>query len=97
MRSDWVIHLPMWLSFGLTILGVIISILLARLAYGSVLFVFTALLTAGIMVFAAHHLLEIFGFHAELLSVGGEALSSALFLAAAIYLGYRVRKIIYGR
>lgn len=95
MRSDMVVQLPMWLSFGLTIVGVIISIMLARLAYGSVLFVFVTLLTAGIIVFAVHHLIEVFGFRAQLLSVGLEALSSATFLAAAVYLGYRVRKIIY--
>lgn len=95
MRADLAIGLPMWLSFGFTIFGAIISIMLARLAYGSVLFVFTLLLTVGITVFAGHHLLEIFGFQAELLSVGLEALSSALFLAAAVYLGYRARKIIY--
>lgn len=95
MKSDWVINLPMWLSFALMTVGLILSILLARLAYGGVLFTFTALLTAGIVVFGVHHLLEVFVFQTELISVGFEAVSSAIFLAAAIYLGYRVRKIIY--
>ena len=96
MKLDWAIQLPMWLSFALTILGVVLSIMLARLTYGGTLFTFTLLLTAGIVVFGFHHLLEIFGFQGGLYSLGSEALASAIFLAAAIYLGYRVRKIIYG-
>lgn len=51
MKSDWAIQLPMWFSFALTILGVTLSIMLARLAYGGALFTFTVLLTAGILVF----------------------------------------------
>ena len=96
MKSVWAFQLAIWLSFGFTILGVILSIMLARLAYGGVLFTFTLLLTAGILVFGLHHLLEILGFQAVLVSIGSEVLSSAIFLAAAVYLGYRVRKIIYG-
>ena len=96
MNSDWTIQLPLWLSLGLTVLGVIISIMLARLAYGGVLFSFTVFLTIGILVFGIHHVLEIFGFGTELASVCFEVLASVIFLAAAVYLGYRVRKIIYG-
>jgi len=53
-------------------------------------------LTIGILVFGIHHVLEIFGFGTELASVCFEVLASVIFLAAAVYLGYRVRKIIYG-
>ena len=97
MKPVFVDQLPMWLSFGFTMIGVIFSILLARLAYGGVLFTFTLLLTAGILVFGFHHLTELVREESVLVSEGLEVATSLIFLAATIYLGYRLRKIIYGR
>ncbi len=96
MKTVLAVQLPMWLSFGFTVLGVSLSIMLARLAYGGILFTFTVLLTAGILVFGLHHLIELLGYRMAFLSIGSEVVSSAIFLGAAVYLGCRVRKIIYG-
>ena len=84
---------PMWFSFGLTVIGLIISVLLARLARGGMLFTFTIILTLGILVFSAHHLADLL-LPELLISEALEILSSLLFLIAAIYLAQRLKKIV---
>ncbi len=86
---------PMWFSFGLTVIGLIISVLLARLAYRGMLFTFTIILTLAILVFSAHHLAGLL-LPELLISEALELLSSLLFLIAAIYLAHRLKKIVYG-
>lgn len=95
--SVFVDRLPMWLSFAVTVIGVVVSILLARLARGGVLYGFTILMIVGILIFGAHHAVELSVMTRQvILSEGFEAVSSAIFLAATVYLGIRLRKIIYG-
>ena len=89
------VQLPMWFSFVFTLIGLIVSILLARLAHGGVFFTFTVILTLAILIFSAHHLAELLLPKATLVSDGLEALSSLLLLIAAIYLAYRLKKIVY--
>ncbi len=86
---------PMWFSFGLTVIGLIVSVLLARLAYGGMLFTFTIILTLGILVFSAHHLADLL-LSEHLASEALELLASLLFLIAAIYLAQRLKKIVDG-
>lgn len=97
MKPFAIDQLPMWLSFAATVAGIVFSILLARLAHGGALFVFTLLLTAAAATFGFHHAIELLGVGMSTTSEALEAVSSFIFLAAAIYLGYRLRKIIYGR
>ena len=59
MNLSVIDQLPMWFSFGLTIVGLIISLFLVRLAQGGVLSTFTILITVGILIFGVHHLIEL--------------------------------------
>ena len=96
MKYALIYQLPMWISLGLVLVGLIFSLLVARIAYGGVLFTFFIVSAAGILVFEVHHLLELLLPSKLLFSEGLEIISSLLFLAAAVYLAFRLRKIIYG-
>ena len=96
MTLTFIDQLPMWLSFGLIVIGFFLSLLLVRLAYGGVLFTFTIILTVGILVFGGHHLAELLLPPQPLVSKGLETVSSFIFLIAAIYLTYRLKRIIDG-
>jgi hypothetical protein len=86
----------LWLSIAVTIIGVVFSIRLAALARGGALFPFTVLLTLAITVFGFHHVAELLvTAHGVLVSEGLEAVSSLIFLIAAVYLGYRLRAVLY--
>jgi len=89
-------QMPLWLSIGFSLVGIILSIHLARLAYGGVLFPFTILLTVGIVVFGFHHLLELADPSLKAPATNLEAVASAIFLAAAGFMVYRLRKILEG-
>lgn len=95
MKISFIYELPMWFSFALIVVGFVFSLLLARRAYGGVLFPFTAILTVGILVFGLHHLAELWLSPTLYVSEGLEVLSSLIFLAAAIYLAYRLKNIIH--
>ena len=96
MNLSVIDQLPMWFSFGLTIVGLIISLFLVRLAQGGVLSTFTILITVGILIFGVHHLIELIFPQQILVSEGLEALSSLIFLIATIYLSFRLNNIIDG-
>lgn len=90
-------QLPLWLSIGFSLVGVVVSIRLARLAYGGVLFPFAIILTAGMVIFGFHHLLELADPSLHDLANNLEAVASALFLAAAGFMIYQLRKILEDR
>jgi hypothetical protein len=89
----------LWLSIAVTIIGVVLSIRLAALARGGALFPFTVLLTLAITVFGFHHVAELLLVTARgaVISESLEAVSSLIFLIAAVYLGYRLRRALYGK
>lgn len=86
--------LPLWLSIGFSLAGVYVSIRLARLAYAGLLFPFTLILTAGIVMLGFRHLLQLADPSLEPLAKNLEAGASAIFLAAAGFMMYRLRKIL---
>jgi hypothetical protein len=92
--TPWLEALPLWLSLGAALAGVVVSIRLAWLAYGGVLFSFTIILTVGIVIFSFHHLLELADPELRPLAEVLQAASSAVFLMAAGFMGYRLRKIL---
>lgn len=95
--TPWLEQLPLWLSLAFSLVGVVVSIRLAFLAYHGVLFAFSLILTGGMLVFGFSHLLVLAD--PELVSTAKtlEALSSALFLAAALYMGYSLKRILKDR
>lgn len=90
-------QLPLWLAIGISLIGIILSIHLARLSYAGVLFPFIIMLTTGMVVFGFHHLLELADPSLEMLATNLEAVASAIFLAAAGFMIYRLRKILGDR
>lgn len=90
-------QLPLWLSLGFSVIGIVISIRLAMLAYKGILFVFSLLLTAGVVVFGFHHLLELGDPSYRSLGQILETVSSAIFLAVAVYMFFGLRKILSDR
>ena len=87
-------QMPLWLSIGFSLVGVVLSIHLARLAYAGILFPFTIILTAGIVVFGFAHLLELADPSQKLPATNLETVASAIFLAAAGSMIYGLRKIL---
>jgi hypothetical protein len=90
----------LWLSLGVTIAGVGLSVLTAWRARGGRLSVFAILLTLGFAVFGLHHLIEVFGgvggaAGGRLFSHGLEVFSSLMVLVATVYLGYSVRGALW--
>lgn len=86
--------LPLWLSFATTIAGIVLSLLLVRYAYKSLMFTFTIFLTVGILIFSVHHILDLTLKPVAVISESFEVLSSLIFFMAAVYLGLALRKII---
>lgn len=96
MNTIWTDNLPLFLSFIFLAAGVIVSALLARIARGSSLYTFTLLVTTGAVVFGIHHVIELEVMRNKFIfSDGSEIISSLIFLAATLYLGYRLRRTIY--
>jgi len=96
VKFPLIYQLPMWLSFGVTVVGLVLSLLLVRLAYGGILFAFTIMLTIGILIFSFHHFIDLLLPAQIVVSEALESLSSLAFLTAAIYLAYRIKTTIYG-
>ncbi len=92
--TPWLEALPLWLSLGTALVGVAVSIRLAWLAHGGVLFSFTVILTVGIVIFSFHHLLDLADPELKPLAEVLQAASSAVFLTAAGFMGYRLRRIL---
>lgn len=95
--SAFVEQLPLWLSFFFTAVGVIVSVFLAWLAYKGVLFGFTLLLTLGILVLGALHLLQLADPEWQEWGPVLEMAASAIFLIAAAYMGSSLRKILHDK
>jgi len=93
VNTSWY-TLPLWLSFIVTLIGFILTLLIARYAYKSVIFTFTLILALGILVFGVHHVFDLTLRPMLVISESFEVLSSLIFLIAAVYLGLTLRKLL---
>lgn len=93
MNTAWY-AVPLWISFIVTIIGLIFTLVIARYAYKSVMFNFTLILALGILVFAVHHIFDLTLRPMLAISESFEVLSSLIFLIATVYLDLVLRKLL---
>ena len=92
--STFIEQLPLWLSLVVLVIGVAVSIKLAFFAYKGILFGFSLLMTAGIVIFGFHHLVELGDHSLRSLAQILEAAASATFLLVAVYMLHHLRTIL---